>query len=317
MRALVTGSAGFVGQHLITYLLQETDLEIIGSVYYKLPLPKTDSERVQYEHVDLQDEEAVQSFIARWRPDFIFHLAGQSFVPYSWKNPWLTFDQNVHIQLNLFQAMIKAGLDGRILVVGSGDEYGAIEPEDLPIDEETPLRPVSPYAVSKIAQEMLGWQYHHSHGIHAVRVRPFNHIGPGQREMFVASSFAKQIAEIEAGLRPPVLRHGNLDARRDFTDVRDVVRAYWLLINQGQPGDVYNVGSGRAVSIQQLLDTLLGMSQTPIRTEIDPGRMRPSDIPVIVCDPSKLHRTTGWQAEIPLAQTLADILNEWREKVKK
>jgi len=314
MRALITGSAGFVGHHLINYLLQETDLELIGSVYYKLPLPP-DSPRVHFEHVDLQDEEVVARLIARWRPDYIFHLAGQSFVPYSWKHPWLTFDQNVHIQLNLFQAMIQAELDGRILVVGSGDEYGAIEPEDLPIDEETPLRPVSPYAVSKIAQEMLGWQYHHSHGIHAVRVRPFNHIGPGQRDIFVASSFAKQVAEIEAGLKPPILRHGNLDAQRDFTDVRDVVRAYWLLINQGQPGDVYNVGSGRAVSIQQMLDIYLGMSKVPIRTEIDPDRMRPSDIPVIVCDPGKLHRATGWQAQIPIEQTLSDILNEWREKI--
>ncbi len=317
MRALVTGSAGFVGQHLISYLLQETDLDILGSVYYKLPLPESDSSRLRYEHIDLQDEEAVNALIARWRPDYTFHLAGQSFVPYSWKNPWLTFDQNVHIQLNLFQAMIKSALDGRILVVGSGDEYGAIEPEDLPIDELTPLRPVSPYAVSKIAQEMLGWQYHHSHGIHAVRVRPFNHIGPGQREIFVASSFAKQIAEIEAGLQEPVLRHGNLEARRDFTDVRDMVRAYWLLITHGQPGEVYNAGSGRAVSIQKMLDILLSMSRVPIRTEIDPERMRPSDTPVIVCDPTRLHLTTGWRAEIPLEQTLADILDDWRAKVKK
>jgi GDP-4-dehydro-6-deoxy-D-mannose reductase len=317
MRALVTGSAGFVGQHLITYLLQETDLEILGSVYYKLPLPPSDSPRVHFQHVDLQDEAAVHELIARWRPDYTFHLAGQSFVPYSWENPWLTFDQNVHIQLNLFRAMIEAEMEGRILVVGSGDEYGAIEPEDLPIDEKTPLRPVSPYAVSKIAQELLGWQYHHSHGIHAVRVRPFNHIGPGQREMFVASSFAKQIAEIEAGIKPPVLRHGNLDARRDFTDVRDMVRAYWLLITHGQPGEVYNAGSGRAVSIQHLLDTLLSLSTVSISTEIDPERMRPSDIPVIVCDPTRLHLTTGWQAAIPLEQTLADILDDWRAKVKK
>ena len=317
MRALVTGSAGFVGRHLITYLLQETDLDIIGSVYYKIPLPEVDSSRVRFEHIDLQDETAVIDLMARWRPDFIFHLAGQSFVPYSWKNPWATFDQNVHIQLNIFRAMIDARLESRILVIGSGDEYGVIEQEDLPIDEETPLRPISPYAVSKVAQEMLGWQYHHSHGIQAVRVRPFNHIGPGQREMFVASSFAKQVAEIEAGLKPPVLRHGNLDAHRDFTDVRDVVRAYWLLINQGQAGDVYNVGSGRAVSIKRMLNILLEMSRTPIRTEIDPERMRPSDIPVIVCDPSKLQRTTGWRADIPLEQTLADILDEWREKVTK
>ena len=316
MRALVTGAAGFVGRHLIQFLLNTTDFDIIGSVYYKLPLPSHDSPRVHFEHVDLQDEEAVDDFIARWRPDYTFHLAGQSFVPYSWRNPWLTFDQNVHIQLNLFRAMIRAELDGRILVVGSGDEYGAIEPSDLPIDENTPLRPVSPYAVSKIAQDFLGWQYHHSHGIHAVRVRPFNHIGPGQREMFVASSFAKQIAEIEAGLREPVLRHGNLEARRDFTDVRDMVRAYWLLLNQGQPGEVYNAGSGRAVSIQQILDILLSMSRVPIRTELDPERMRPSDIPVIVCDPTRLHLTTGWQAEIPLEKTLADILDDWRAKVR-
>jgi GDP-4-dehydro-6-deoxy-D-mannose reductase len=317
MRALVTGAAGFVGQHLIAYLLQQTDLEILGSVYYKLPLPPTSSPRVQYQQVDLQDEDAVRELIARWRPDYTFHLAGQSFVPYSWENPWLTFDQNVHIQLNIFRAMIDAEVDGRILVVGSGDAYGAIEPEDLPIDEKTPLRPVSPYAVSKIAQDLLGWQYHHSHGIHAVRVRPFNQIGPGQREMFVASSFAKQIAEIEAGLREPILRHGNLEARRDFTDVRDMVRAYWLLITHGQPGEVYNAGSGRAVSIQHLLDVLLGLSTVSIRTEIDPERMRPSDIPVIVCDPTRLHLTTGWQAEIPLEQTLADILDDWRTKVKK
>ncbi len=316
MRALITGSAGFVGQHLIRYLLQETDLDIVGSVYFKLPLPDHDSPRVHFEHADLQDEVIVNDLIARWRPDYIFHLAGQSFVPYSWKNPWRTFDQNVHIQLNVFRAMIQAGLDARILVVGSGDEYGAIEPEDLPIDEQTPLRPISPYAVSKIAQEMLGWQYHHSHGVHAVRVRPFNHIGPGQRDMFVASSFARQIAEIEAGLKPPVLRHGNLDARRDFTDVRDVVRAYWLLVNQGQPGDVYNVGSGRAVSIQEMLDIFLSMSRVPIRTEMDPARMRPSDIPVIVCDPGKLHRATGWRAEIPLERTLADILDAWRRQIR-
>jgi len=315
MRALITGSEGFVGQHLIHFLLQETDLELMGSVYYKMAPPAIESPRVQFQKIDLQDEAAVDALIARWRPDFIFHLAGQSFVPYSWKHPWATFDQNVHIQLNFFQAMIRAKLDARILVVGSGDEYGAIQPADLPIDENTPLRPVSPYAVSKVTQDFLGWQYHHSHDIQAVRVRPFNHIGPGQREIFVASSFAKQIAEIEAGLREPVLRHGNLDARRDFTDVRDMVRAYWLIINQGQAGDVYTLGSGRDISIQELLDTLLGMSTLPIRTEIDPERMRPSDTPVIRCNPAKMQALTGWQAAIPIHQTLADILNDWREKI--
>ena len=315
MRALITGSEGFVGQHLIHFLLQETSLEIIGSVYYKLPLPQTPSPRVHFRHADLQDEAAVHQLIAHWRPDYIFHLAGQSFVPYSWQHPWRTFDQNVHIQLNLFRAMIAEKVDARILVVGSGDEYGAIQPDDLPIDENTPLRPVSPYAVSKITQDFLGWQYHHSHGIQAVRVRPFNHIGPGQRDIFVASSFAKQIAEIEAGIKPPLLRHGNLEARRDFTDVRDMVRAYWLIINQGQAGDVYTIGSGRAISIQHMLETMLSMSHLPIRTETDPARMRPSDTPVIFSNPAKMQALTGWRPEIPLEQTLADILDDWREKI--
>ncbi len=316
MRAFVTGSAGFVGRHLINYLLAETDLEIVGTIYRRHPQPPFHSPRVHLEQLDLRDEAAVAEIIARWSPDFIFHLAGQSYVPVSWQHPWPTFDQNVHTQINLFRAVMAAKLPARMLVVGSGEEYGAIHPEDLPIHEETPLRPVSPYAVSKVAQDLLGWQYHRSHGLHTVRVRPFNHIGPGQNEMFVASSFAKQVAMIEAGLQEPVLRHGNLEAKRDFTDVRDTVRAYWMILNQGTVGDVYNVGSGRAVSIQQLLDLLLEMSKVPIRTEIDPDRMRPSDIPVIVCDARKLQQTTGWQPEIPLEQTLADILNDWRQKIR-
>ena len=315
MRALITGTAGFVGRHLVRFLLNETDVEIIGTIYRRHPQPPIDSPRVQLEQLDLRDEAAVAEIIARWRPDYIFHLAGQSNVPVSWQHPWPTFDQNVHPQLNLFRAVMLADLPARMLVVGSGEEYGAVRPEDVPIHEEVPLRPVSPYAVSKMAQDLLGWQYHRSHGLWTVRVRPFNHIGPGQNEQFVASSFARQIAMIEAGLQEPVLRHGNLQAQRDFTDVRDVVRAYWLILNQGEPGDVYNVGSGRAVSIQRLLDILLGMSRVPIRTEVDPARMRPVDIPVIVSDYSKLERATGWRPRIPLEQTLADILEDWRRKI--
>ena len=315
MRALVTGSAGFVGRHLINFLLQETELEIVGTIYRRHPQPPYTSPRIQLEQLDLRDEAAVAEILARWRPDVIFHLAGQSNVPVSWQHPWPTFDQNVHTQINLFRGIMAAQLTPRILIVGSGEEYGAIDPEDLPINEQAPLRPLSPYAVSKVTQDLLGWQYHRSHQIQAIRVRPFNHIGPGQSELFVASSFARQIAMIEAGLQEPVLRHGNLEARRDFTDVRDVVRAYWLIINQGAPGDVYNVGSGRAVSIQHLLDILLSMSRVPIRTETDPARMRPSDTPIIVCDPSKLQQTTHWQPQIPLEQTLADILNDWRAKI--
>ncbi|HHB90431.1 MAG TPA: SDR family oxidoreductase [Anaerolineae bacterium] len=315
MRALVTGAAGFVGRHLIHFLLAETDLEIVGTIYRRHPQPPYDSARVHLEQLDLRDESAVAEIVARWRPDYIFHLAGQSYVPVSWEHPWPTFDQNVHTQINLFRAMLAVGVDARILVVGSGEEYGAIDPDDIPIHEDVPLRPASPYAVSKVAQDLTGWQYFRSHGVHAVRVRPFNHIGPGQNEMFVASSFARQIAMIEAGLAEPILRHGNLEAIRDFTDVRDTVRAYWLVINRGEPGQVYNVGSGRGVRIQQLLDILLGMSRVPLRTEQDPARMRPSDIPAILCDPSRLQQVTGWQPRIPLEQTLADILNDWRQRV--
>jgi len=315
MRALVTGAAGFVGRHLIEFLLAETDLEIVGAIYRRHPQPSFQSPRVHLEQLDLRDEAAVAEIIARWRPDFVFHLAGQSYVPVSWQYPWATFDQNVHTQINLFRGMMAANLPARILVVGSGEEYGAIEPEDLPIDEDTALRPVSPYAVSKVAQDLLGWQYHRSHDIRAVRVRPFNHIGPGQNEMFVASSFAKQVAMIEVGQQPPLVRHGNLEAQRDFTDVRDVVRAYWLILNKGAPGEVYNIGSGRAISVQWLLDMLLSMSATPIRTELDPARIRPSDIPIIVCDPTRLQQATGWRPEIPLEQTLSDILDDWRRKV--
>ncbi len=316
MRAMVTGAAGFVGRHLIHFLLEHTSLEIVATIYRRHPQPPYNSARVQLEQLDLRDEAAVTEITARWRPDFIFHLAGQSYVPVSWQHPWPTFDQNVHTQINLFRAIMANGLQTRILVVGSGEEYGAIRPEDLPIHEEVPLRPVSPYAVSKVAQDLLGWQYYRSHGVHAVRVRPFNHIGPGQNEMFVASSFAKQVAMIEAGLQPPVLRHGNLEAVRDFTDVRDTVRAYWLVLNQGRPGDVYNVGRGKPVRIRHLLDLFLELSQVTIRTEPDPARMRPSDIPTIICDPGKLQQATGWQPQIPLKQTLSDILNAWRAQIR-
>ncbi|RME82409.1 MAG: SDR family oxidoreductase [Caldilineae bacterium] len=315
MRALVTGAAGFVGGHLIRHLLAETDLEIVGVIYRRQPHPPFQSSRVHLERLDLREESAVAEVLARWQPRYILHLAAQSFVPISWEHPWPTFEQNVLTQINMLKGMLTARLDARILVVGSGEEYGAIESEDLPVDEDTPLRPTSPYGVSKVAQDLLGWQYHRSHGLHTVRVRPFNHIGPGQNEIFVTSSFAKQIALIEAGRGEPILRHGNLQARRDFTDVRDVVRAYWLILQKGEPGQVYNVGSGRSIAIQDILHIMLTQARVPITLQPDPGRMRPSDIPIIVSDPGRLQRATGWQPRIPLEQTLQDILDDWRQRI--
>ncbi len=316
MRALITGAAGFVGSYLIRYLLAETDLEIIGTIYRRQPDLPYPHGRVHLERLDLREEAAVAEILARWQPDYVVHLAAQSFVPISWQHPWSTFEQNVLTQINIFRGVLAAHLHAaKLLVVSSGAAYGMIEPEDLPINEETPLRPASPYAVSKVTQDLLGWQYHRSHGLHTIRVRPFNHIGPGQNEMFVTSSFAKQIAEIEAGRRPGPLHHGILDAERDFTDVRDVVRAYWLILNRGEPGAVYNVGSGRSVRIETVLQILLAHAQMPIVAEPDPSLVRPTDIPRIVCDLARLQKATGWAPTLSLEQTLTDILDDWRQRI--
>jgi GDP-4-dehydro-6-deoxy-D-mannose reductase len=201
-------------------------------------------------------------------------------------------------------------------VVTSNEVYGLVQPEDLPIAEETPFRPNSPYGVSKVAQDMMALQYWNSHRLPTVRVRSFNHIGPGQADDFVASAFARQIAEIEAGLRPPVVAVGNLEAQRDFTDVRDVVRAYWLAINHGEPGAVYNVGRGEAHPVRWLLDTLLSMARVQVELVVDPTRLRPSDVPVSVCANGRLLEATGWQPEIELPNSLRDLLDDWRRQVR-
>jgi GDP-4-dehydro-6-deoxy-D-mannose reductase len=203
-----------------------------------------------------------------------------------------------------------------VVVVGSSEEYGAVQPEHLPIDEETPFRPMNPYAVSKVAQDMLGLQYYLSHKLDAVRTRPFNHIGPRQGLGFVVPDFASQIARIEAGRQEPVLRVGNLDAERDFTDVRDVVRAYHLLAVHGQSGQVYNIGSGKAHAVQEILDCFLAQSRVKITVAHDPERMRPSDIPKVVCDYGKLNACTGWEPAIPFEQSLVDVLNDWRGRIE-
>jgi len=205
--------------------------------------------------------------------------------------------------------------DCRVLVVGSSEQYGKVSPDELPIGEETPFRPLSAYATSKIAQDLLGLQYHLTHGLHVVRARPFNHIGPGQRIGFVAPDFASQIAAIEQGLQPPLIEVGNLAARRDFTDVRDVVRAYVALITQGQPGQVYNIGSGRSHSIQEVLDLLLSLSPFSIEIKQDPKRMRPSEVPEVICDAARIQSDTGWQPEIPFHESLREILDYWRERL--
>jgi GDP-4-dehydro-6-deoxy-D-mannose reductase len=265
--------------------------------------------------VDLRETAQVFELLDDIRPDYIFHLAALASVGRAWQIPWETIANNVRAQLNIFQAIVALDVKPRVLVVGSSEEYGLVGEAENPISEQTPLRPDNPYSVSKITQDMMGLQYFYSHQIPVVRVRPFNHIGPGQHLQFVVPDFASQIAKAEAGLIDPVMYVGNLDARRDFTDVRDVVRAYHLAAMQGTPGEVYNIGTGAAHSVRELLDTLLSLSTVSIDVKPDPNRMRPSDVPLSVCDASKLRRDTGWQPEITFEQSLADVLDEWRRRV--
>jgi GDP-4-dehydro-6-deoxy-D-mannose reductase len=237
-------------------------------------------------------------------------------VSRSWKNPWETLGNNIRGQLNLLEGLVRLGLSPKTLIVGSGEEYGMVRPEELPIKETNPLRPYSPYAVSKVTQDLMGYQYFISHRLPIIRVRPFNHIGPRQSEGFVAADFAKQIAEVKAGLRPAVIKVGNLEARRDFTDVRDMVRAYYLALLKGEPGEVYNIGSGVAHSIEELLQALLEESAMKLKVEKDPELMRPSDVPVVVSDATKFRERTTWTPTIGFRESLSDILNWWHARVK-
>lgn len=316
MRALVTGISGFAGSFLAEYLVAHTPFEIWGIALGSGESIPALGNRIVCVSEDLADPSVAARSVAQAAPDWIFHLAAQAFVPLSWQDPWATIERNIRAQVNLLQAVTQQDLRPRILIVGSNEEYGRVEPHDLPIDEDTPLRPDSPYGVSKIAQDFLGLQYFLSHNLHIVRVRPFNHIGPRQNDRFVAASFAKQIAEIEAGKREPVIYVGNLEAQRDFTDVRDMVRGYVLALEHGAPGDVYNLGSGKSHSIRQLLDTFLSMTIAEIRVARDSTRSRPSDTPVTLCDPSKFRKQTGWEPQIEFEQTLRDTLEYWREKVR-
>ena len=316
MKALITGVGGFVGSHLASYLVEKAGLDVWG-----LDLVEGRAAALRPRitlHVGnvLMDLAALKDLFAAAQPDLVFHLAAQAFVPSSWKDPWATLENNIRGQLNVLLAAIAMEKPPRILVVGSADEYGIVLPEELPISETNPLRPNSPYAVSKVAQDMLGYQYYASHKLPVVRVRPFNHIGPGQSAAFVTADFAKQIAEVEAGLREPVMRVGNLGARRDFSDVRDIIHGYYLALSEGEPGEVYNLGAERSYSIRQVLDGLLALSETRVAVEQDPKRLRPSDVPEILADCTRFRSRTGWRAEIPLERSLEDILNYWRSRIR-
>ena len=315
MRALITGASGFVGEHLCAYLLAHTDWELAGTVYPQPVEALPSDPRLVLRHIDLRDPGSVQALLGDMQPDAIFHLAAQSFVPTSFADPWDTLENNIRGQLNLLEAVRRSERQVRMLVVGSNEEYGTPQPGELPQTEESPLRPSNPYAVSKVAQDFLGLQYFLAHGMPVIRVRPFNHTGPGQTPRFVVPAFASQIARIEGGLQEPLLKVGNLDVARDFTDVRDIVRAYYLAVIQGDPGEVYNLASGQPRSVRRLLEALLSHSRVEIRVEQDPALYRPVDAPVAYGSAEKFYRLTGWKPEISFEQTLQDVLEYWRDQV--
>lgn len=317
-KVLITGITGFVGKHLAEHLLSQKSYEIVGT--YRSPSGLTTLGALQnllaLKQIDCNDAEAIEELILSEKPDAIYHLAAQASPAKSFTTPVETLTNNIVAEYSILEALKKHNLtQTRVLVISTGEIYGIVTPSDIPVDEEAPLRPASPYAVSKIAQDYLSLQYFLAYKLAIVRVRPFNHIGPGQRTGFVVADFAKQIAEIEKGNREPVLSVGNLAAKRDFTDVRDMVKAYELAITKGKSGDVYNIGSGKSQEIDHVLKTLLSFSKEKISVTEDPERFRPVDVPEIICDSSKFTKLTGWQTEIPFEKTLQDILDYWRKIV--
>jgi len=317
MRILITGITGFVGSHLAEYALQR-GAEVFGSVRWRSKTEHIEEfrDRVTLIESDLRDLLSVRTVLEQSRPDCIIHLAAQSFVAASWQTPMETFHTNVISQVNLFEVMRQIRSSARFLVIGSSEEYGLVEPHELPIRETNPLRPLSPYAVSKVAQDLMGWQYFKSYGMHVVRARAFNHSGPRRGETFATSNFAKQIAEMEAGLRDPIVHVGDLKPTRDFSDVRDIVRGYWVLLERGTPGEVYNLCSGVDWSIERVLNFLIGLARLPhIDIRQDPARLRPSDVPVLRGSREKIETALGWRTTIPLEQTLTDLLEYWRRRL--
>lgn len=315
-KALITGITGFVGSHMAEYLLKE-GIEVHGILRWRSKMENIEEikNNLHLYEADLLDAHSLYTTIEKIQPDYVFHLAAQSFVKSSWTSPANTIETNMVGTCNLFEALRKIKPDAVVQIAGSSEEYGLVHPEETPMNENNPLRPLSPYAVSKIGMDYLGYQYFQSYGLKVIRTRGFNHTGPRRGHVFAESTFAKQIAEIEKGIKDPVVYVGNLDAQRDYTDVRDMVRGYYLAVQKCEPGEIYNICSGKTWTIQWVLDFLLSQSKVKIEVKEDPERMRPSDVKILLGDNSKFSKATGWKPEITLEQTLTDLLNYWRERV--
>jgi GDPmannose 4,6-dehydratase/GDP-4-dehydro-6-deoxy-D-mannose reductase len=318
MRVLITGITGMVGSHLADYIVaHQPGVEIHGLVRWRSPL---DNIRhllgvVALHDAELRDLASLVTLLRAVRPDRIFHLAAQSYVTSSFLAPTDTLHTNVIGTTNLLEAARIVGLDARIHVCSSSEVYGQVTREEIPIRETNPFRPASPYAVSKVGEDMIALQYFLSYGLQTLRTRTFTHTGPRRGDVFAESAFAKQIAEIEAGRTAGPLRVGNLDSVRTFADVRDIVRAYWLLLEHCPPGEVYNIGGARALTIGAILDILKSLAVVPVEHTVDPALLRPSDVTLQVPDTSKFLAATSWKPEIPVETTLRDLLDWHRQRV--
>jgi GDP-4-dehydro-6-deoxy-D-mannose reductase len=310
MRVLITGMAGFAGLHLAECLLAETDWQITGLTRRPAPsLPALVEPRISWRVLELLERDAVHAVVGEVRPDVVVHLASQAHVPTSWENPWGTYESNLRGQLHIIDAVISHKLSPRLISVTSNEVYGAVDASALPIRESSTFAPNNPYAVSKVAQDYMARQYALSHSLDIVVARPFNHFGPRQDTRFVIPRFAEQIAEIELGLREPRMLLGNMAAQRDFTDVRDVAKAYLALIRNGHSGVAYNICSGEPRSIQYVLDKLIELAGVRVEQVSDPSKFRQVDTPISFGDASLNHEHTGWRPQIPFEQSLRDVLD--------
>ena len=320
MKALITGITGFVGSHLAELLIKKKD-EVFGTFRWRSP-------RINIEHImnditlincELLDANSVKSCIETVKPDVIFHLAAQSYVPVSFNEPVATLKTNIIGTLNILEAVKQCKIDPIIHICSSSEVYGQVKEEEVPIKETNVFRPASPYAVSKVGEDMISLQYFLSYGIKTIRSRMFTHTGPRRGEVFVVSAFAKQIAKIELGLQEPLLKVGNLNSVRTFLDVRDAVNAYYLLVKHCMPGEVYNIGGNTTMTVGKMLDILLSLSpmKEKIKVEVDKELLRPSDVTLQIPDISKFVNATNWKPEIPLEKTLEDTLDYWRKMLKR
>ena len=316
-RILITGCTGFVGVYLVEQCrIRYPQAELFGLTGHPTlhtALPGMSDVRLSV--ADITQPEVVRQVVAEVKPDLIIHLAAQSSVSASWKDPSGTLRVNAGGTIHLLEALRSEQLTPRVVLVGSGEQYGMVHPEDNPIREECPFRPANPYAASKAAQDLYGYQYFVAYGLPILRARPFNHFGPRQTSTFVIANFARQIALIEAEKAEPVLSVGNLQARRDFLPVEDVVAAYLAVAEQGRPGEAYNIGSGQARSIRAMLDLLLTFARRSIQLREDPARLRPVDVPLLEADTSRLRADTNWRPAVQFESALQGTLNYWRTVV--